>query len=498
MRDLLEKMGKHGVRFAVGLMLSQVVGFVLMPFLTRSVPRADYGTLDVLTNCARLMLLVAAMGVPSALYRAYAYSATNDPEKRRAIASGFRFVLASSALVTLVFGALAAPISVALVGTPHFAVLFVLILLTYLFGNLKNACAQVLRADYRSQQFLLVYCGEFVLCAALNLWFVVGWKLGIAGIVYSNLIGAAAALLLAVAFVPHSIAPEAEGKQVKAMLRFGLPLVPQAIAAFLLDTLDRYLFLWLLGEHGKEVNGMYGRAYSVAGILNGVLLMPFMTLWPNLYYDLSRRPTAAQDLGRCASYYFAVGCFLAVGLSMVSEPLVQLMTDVQYHEAWRAVPILAFSLVFFGFADVTKVGMMVAGRTHWMPFLVIAALLINGLVNLGLIPKLELTGAAWSSLIAYASLALLAGLVSRRLLTVRYEWARLIKVAVACAVLLAISSAWPLATNLGKLDRILAILQRGTVAAIGFPLLLWIMGFLTARERELAGKALRRWTRRGA
>lgn len=493
MRDVLAKMGKHGVAFAVGLMLTRLVGFVVMIPLSRVLTKADYGIADNLALASSLIMMIAAQGVPSGLFRAYAYEADSAADKARVIATAFRYTLISSVLMAIVIGGFAKPFSTAVTGSNEYWALVVLVLLTYLFSNLKNVCFQILRANYQSKQFLIVSCTEFLLCAALNIAFVVFFRMGPAGIVYSNLIGAAIALVLAVRFVPASIAGGYDSNVARGMAGFGIPLVPQAVLIFVLSSADRFIFISLLGEdRGLEASGLYGRAAQFASILDGVLLMPFMMLWPSVYYEIARRPTAARDLGRCATYYVVVALLLAVGLSSVAQPLVTLMLDREYHEAWRAVPVLAFGLACYGFSDVTKVGLMIRGATKRMPLYVLGAAIVSVGLNFLLIRPLGIVGAAAASVCAYASLALFMGLGGQRKFRIDYEWGRLIHVVAIAVTIAVLVVRWPMESDLTKIELAIEVLKRGGVVALGYPLLLFLTGFVRTQERELIASAIRR------
>lgn len=493
MRDVLSKMGRHGLAFAVGLMLTRLVGFLLAPFLSKALSEAEYGVTDNLALAANLLMLIAAQGVPSGLFRNYAYTATEGASKGRAIATAFRYTLLSSSTLLITAGMCAVPLSLLLLGDTKYWVLLVLVLITYLFANLKNVCNQILRADYRSSHFLTVSCTEFILCAGLNLLFVVKLGLGPAGIIYSNLIGAAVALVLAVRYVPQSITDAYDKSIRRDMTSFGWPLVPQAVVFSLLNSADRFIFVAVLGSAaGLEASGLYGRGQSFATILDGVLLMPFMMLWPSVYYEVGKRPSAARDLGRCGTYYVAVACFLALGLTFVAEPLVHAMLDARYHEAHVVVPILAFAYACYGFSDVTKVGMLLVGKTKRMPLLVAGAAIVNVIVNFGAISRFGILGAAWASFAAFATLALLAGIASQRLFRIDYEWSRLVRIVAAALILVVLERHWTFAPTEDRGQLVLELLERGSCAALAFPLLLILFRVPTSSEYQTLWNLFRR------
>lgn len=501
MRDILAKTSRLGAATALSLLLSRAIGFVLMPFLTRALPQADYGILDNYALLGQVFALIAAQGMPSALFREYAYSAKTEADRQRAIATVFRYTAASSIVFAIVLSLAAWPLAGLVAGesAKRYAVLVILVLLTYAFSNMKNTCAQILRADFRSREFLIVYCGEFVICVGLNIWFVLVQQTGLAGIVYSNLIGAAMAFLLALYFVPQGLSRATDRSRLPNMLRFALPLVPPALLVLMLDAFDKVFFRLLLPhDRAFETIGVFGRGATIAQILQGVLIMPLNLLWPGIYYDVGKRVTRASDLGRCASWYAAAAGFLACGLAVTSQPLVALMTDVRYHVAWRVVPPLAFALAFVGAAEITKAGMLIHGTTRPLPRLMAIAVAASIVLNLLLIPVLGMLGPAFAALGAYALLAVLHGLESQKHVRTDYEWSRLFRVGVAIAVALVAGFAipYPDAASATVARKIGDLLARGGAVLVLYPLVLFVTGWFTSGERDVLRRVTERFARR--
>lgn len=488
MRDVVSKLGRHGLIFSIGLLLSRLVGFILLPFLTQELDGWEYGVHDLLAQTGQLAMMVAALGIPSAIFRWHVYEAKTDEERRQALSTGFRATMVMSVVIALVMALPAGPLARALSGDRDgFAPLYLLVLATYAMQNLRNVCIAILRAEYRSTQFLIVYCAEFLLCVGLNLWFVLHLHMGVAGLIWSNLIGAAVALALGVSFVPGLLKGGFDRALLRKMLAFGAPLVPQALAFFLLDSLDRYCLNGLTGAGAQTVVGLYGRGATFAAILHAALILPFSTLWPNVFYELAKRDSGARDIGRFASYYAAVAGFLAAGLSACSEPLVRLMTDPEYHECHVVIPVLAFGIVLYGVNEFPRVGFLVRGKTKLLPALVGAAVLVNLGLNLLSIPRYGMLGAAWSSVGAYFFLILLHARFGQHLYRLEYEWGRIAKAVVATLVALAVAWAWP-TTGSNLID----LFVRGGTVAVLQPLLVLSSGFLTSGEKALIREKLGR------
>jgi O-antigen/teichoic acid export membrane protein len=104
--------------------------------------------------------------------------------------------------------------------------------------------------------------------------------------------------------------------------------------------------------------------------------------------------------------------------------------------------------------------------------------------NLILIPRFGAIGAAWANALAYATLAVVAMRLSQRFYPIRYEWARIARIAVAGVV------SWGLSMLLvpGGLRPLWGLLAHGTMVLGCYPVL-FAMGFYQARSWRFSAKS---------
>jgi O-antigen/teichoic acid export membrane protein len=163
-------------------------------------------------------------------------------------------------------------------------------------------------------------------------------------------------------------------------------------------------------------------------------------------------------------------------------------------------------VLFQGVYLLTSIGLNITKRTEYYPLATSAAAATSVVANLLLIPRYGVMGAAWSSTLSYAVLAAAAMGFSQRVYPMRYEWSRVGLVIVAGAAT-AIAARTLVPESLAALP---GLLLRGTLVALGYPLLLLAAGFFRPGERErlhalatrLLGRARRtplpRWQSDGA
>ena len=111
------------------------------------------------------------------------------------------------------------------------------------------------------------------------------------------------------AFVPKKI----NGKVMKDLLKFCLPLVPSTIFWWITGVSDRYMVAFMKGD---ELNGLYTAAYKIPTLLTYVVTI-FNDAWKlSAVSESDDREKCAEFYSQVYKYYIAVmfvgGCGIAV------------------------------------------------------------------------------------------------------------------------------------------------------------------------------------------
>jgi Na+-driven multidrug efflux pump len=160
--------------------------------------------------------------------------------------------------------------------------------------------------------------------------------------------------------------------------------------------------------------------------------------------------------------------------------------------AWTAIGVL-----FQGIYLLTSIGLKITKRTQYYPVATMTAAATNVGLNLVLIPRFGLVGAAWANGAAYAVQAVLGYAFSQRFYPIAYEWARIGRVAGAAIAAYVAARLLPsihlVADQRSSLAPVPDLLARGTTVVVVFVGLLAVTGFFQADEL----RRLRSLRRRG-
>jgi O-antigen/teichoic acid export membrane protein len=252
------------------------------------------------------------------------------------------------------------------------------------------------------------------------------------------------------------------------MNRFGLPLVPSAVALWLTNFADRFFLIKLTSAH--EV-GLYSIGVRVASAIV-LLLTAFRLAWPAFAYSIEDDREAKRTYSFVLTYVVFVCCWLSLGLGLLAPWILRLITTKPFYPAENVVAPLAFGVAAFAGYVVVQIGTGRARRTrmNWVVTGIAAAL--NIALNIALIPSYGRMGAAVATLISYAVLFVFMAWRAHAVFPVPYQWRRVATVALAAVAL----------TVLGKaVDAPLAVALALTAA---YPLLLALLGFYLPAERR--------------
>jgi O-antigen/teichoic acid export membrane protein len=169
----------------------------------------------------------------------------------------------------------------------------------------------------------------------------------------------------------------------------------------------------------------YGAVYRITRVLNVAVTRPFMFAWPTLMWSVEKRPEAPALFARTLTYLLLTATTVALWLSLFAHELVHLAASERYVHAAGALPWISFGIVFFAMQSVLNTGASLTGRTETITAAVALAVPVNAGLNLLLIPRFGLHGAAVATFFSYASLAALTFGFSHKLRPMPFEWKRI-------------------------------------------------------------------------
>lgn len=451
--------------------LIMLAGFVSMPVMTRLLSRAEYGLLNLVLASVSILALFGRLGFPQAITRFF-------PERRREGAgqlSNFCGTMlggsfAASALVGLIVA-----LSVEWTGVePHYARCLQLACLVVVTRVLLSVIYQVYRAQERIFAFsaaqIVSRFGTLALTIALLLLGHGTASEVIIATVIGEAVVAAACLLDLVARGVVSW-PKFSWPAITGATAYGLPLVLASSASFVLDYGDRFLIERFLGldavaNYAVPYDLVQNVASAVFGPVNLAVLPIVLRLWSDQGSEV-----ATRRVSKIASYLVALAIPLAAMVLIMNRDLIVLLASAKYSSSATLTPYLLPG-VFIGELNFLFVlGLMINNDTMILAVFTVLAGVLNLCLNLLLLARWGLPGAAAATTASYAVLMAVTWLRSRPVLHLRLRYGLVAKSMLATGIMVAaIAMLGPVFPQL-----VLSLAIRGAVGAAIVVLCMWIL-----------------------
>lgn len=390
---------RHGTIYLVGIVLSRLVGFVMLPLYTRVLTPADYGVLELLQLASDLVTMIAGMGLGIAITRFY-YGAADDDERSRSISTAAVLLAGVFAVLTAIGIGLAAPIGRLLLDDASSAPLVRLAAVGLALGTAAEVPLMALKAQQRSTAVVGVGLLRLTLALSLNVALVLWLRLGVRGVLVSTIIASS----VTSGYLWWNLVREHRLRFdlviARRLVQFGAPLAAWNVGSFFLHFSNRF-FLRALAS--MEAVGIFTLAYKLAMLIPMFIMAPFSDIWlpKSLEIDKAEGPAAGPILVRLLHFYNIALVAVSLSIALFAQDLIGIAMGQAFHAAVEPLPLLCLGMVFYGYRPITQVGAMIAMKPNLIATstAVAAAAAVTG--NWLLVPRWGFIGAAIASAIAF-------------------------------------------------------------------------------------------------
>ncbi len=151
-------------------------------------------------------------------------------------------------------------------------------------------------------------------------------------------------------------------------------------------------------------------------------------------FEVAKQPNAKQIYVQVFQYFVYALALVILGLSLVVKDLFALMVAPDYLEAAALIPIVCLAYILFSFHEHFKVPVMLAKRTVVLLPVISIAALTNLAANFLLIPSFGTFGAAWATVVTFATYSFVGLWSYRRIDRYNYPFLKCGAVLVGMAV----------------------------------------------------------------
>lgn len=388
--------------------LSSILGrfsyFLLTPLHTKYLPEELYGTNAYIYAAIGILTVVLTFGMETAFFRHASKSQTN-PDDLFAAAHGFIitttlffvaivFLFRSSILVWMGYS-----------DQPQ-----------YLYMAMGILCGELLvavpfarlRLQMRPLRFAIIRLSGIAINIFVNLYFFMLapmlHKKGISApgfdgvhnvemIFIANLFSS---LWLVLAFIPLHVKGRVNIRTLRPLLIYGFPLMLAGLAGVTNELIDRMIIRHILGDFD---NGVYAAVIKLAMFMTLAIQAYRYAIEPYIFAT-SEHKNAPQQYARIFDFLVV---FLVIAMTGIAAGLdvIQHFINEKYHHALSLMPYLLISQLLLGLIMHVSLWYKLSDATRFGMYLSFIAAAVTILLNILLLPRIGILGAALANLFSH-------------------------------------------------------------------------------------------------
>ena len=386
------------------------LAFLLIPVWTGVFAPSEYGTIGTLIAWAGVLSPLVMLGLPSALVRLKSDCETTDDW--HILVSSVAAVVLGSGLLFVIAGLIFGPwvwSQIQSGGIPFWP--YVPLALVGIFvssmGRIGLAVQQANQQPGRSIFYeQLLGLGTLILALIFVVFLsggVVGYQLGgffgglICSMVFANELRKCKPVSLF------------DSGKIKLALAFGVPLIPQALAAWVLGLSDRIM---VERYSGLTQAGFYNLAANFGIIISMVAISINQALLPRYLERAKENFESPAVRGAALKKVILPGFVVLVAIFIMAATAGPLVLGWMVNERYlSALPLLVPILggcFFFGVGQFLMLPLLYEKKTNLLAYIAILGAVINITLNFYYIPKYGAMAAAYTTLASYLLTCLLA------------------------------------------------------------------------------------------
>lgn len=414
MREKYKYLGKNTFIFAISSFGTKFLSFLLVPLYTNILSKEEYGSADLITTTATLLIYVLTINIADAVLR---FSIDRKSEQGEILSYGIHVLTFGTLWCALGLGVV---FLTGLVSWPFYYYLF--ILLNFYSNALYQVLTYYMRGVGKVTQVAIAGIISSIGLIASNILFLIVYKIGIVGYLISLVIGPFLASVYCFIIIREPIRTyfvnSCDKKTMSEMRSYCIPLIFNNVALWINAFLDRY---FVTGYCGVGENGIYSVANKIPVIL-ATCYTVFAQAW-NLSAIKEFDPEDSDGFfSKTYWVYNSLITMVCSTLILFNIPLAKFLYAKEFFQAWNYSSVLLLSVMFNSLTIIIGSIFSAVKATKIIATTTVISAIVNSVFNIILIPRIGALGAAIATVMAYIVMWATRLIFSRKYIKFRLNW----------------------------------------------------------------------------
>lgn len=480
MKKLFNQLINDSIIYSIGNTSTRLIGLLLVPLYTRYLSVYEFGVFGIFEVTTLILSQTLIFGQSHAILRFTSSDKNNNTQNKQLLFSIIIFLLMLLLFVFLLIQATSIVINfseeVSVLLNRYLYLIFVIIF----FRIYNNVFLSLLRAEQKSISFIIINVLKITLLLLSNFYFVTVLLKGLTGVLISYAISEIVVFFIFLPKIFRSIVFKLNKELLMEALKFGFPFIFTSFSSMILNLGDRYLIKYYLDF---EQVGLYNLGYKISSTLNILFIQSVnLSFLPIAYKIYSTKKNGEEFYRTFYNYYMMLLIFFGLVISVFSREIVVILAGKsEYWAAMYVIPPIILGLIFSGAKSIVILGLYLKKKTSVIAIITLSAAALNIILNIILIPKYKIMGAAYATTISYLLIFISTNLFSEKSYPIHFNQKKLL------ILLLTGISLFCLNNLLGEKISYLKF-----IVILLYPIILYIFNLLDYREITIIKTFFRR------
>lgn len=385
---------KNTIILLLGKFSTQFISFLLIPLYTRKLTTSDYGYVDLVQTYITLFVPILTLKMDSVAFR-FLVEARENKGRQKEIITNIVYIMIISLLITVFLSILA--LFFLKIDYISFITTNIIILL------ISNVFLQFLRGLGRNKEYALYSLLVSIITIVSNIILIVFFNFGANSILISASISNAILIIIIakklqlVRLIDKNLINK---REMKVFFKYAIPMIPNQLSWWIVNASDRTIISYFIG---MSYNGIYTISCKFSNIINSIFNIVGMSWQETICLHINDK-NRDEFISNMFNVVFNLFSTLSLLIIAVLPFLFDFIIGSEYVDSYRYIPILLLANIYYiiiGLIGGIYVGLK---KVKEIANTTIVSAIINIVINIILITRIQLYAAVYSTLIAYISM----------------------------------------------------------------------------------------------
>ncbi len=436
----IQRIFSDTVIYTIGSVFNRLLPFLLLPIYTLYFQPAEYGIFSLVYSFWFFVAVFYLYGMETSFQKFFIEAGSVD-EKRSVFSSTLILIFCTSILFSSIIYLMSDFIAAKLTSDVGNAYLIRLLAFILVIDALYRFPMVLINSLQRSKLYSAINASAVVLNVAANIVMIVYYKMGIEAIFYSYLISYTFVFIISMAFSTRYFSLNINFQRVKGLLKFAQLFLYYGIFLISIDLIDRFILEYFKGS--AEV-GIYSACYRI-GIVMNLVITGFKVAWTPFFLNLKDEEGNKEIFSKVFTYFCYGGLVVFLTFSLLADELVKIniagytLLNYQYWPGLVVIPYILIAYLFSGLYVNLNIASFFQNKIRYLIISSGIGSISNIILNLILIPRYSITGAAIATMLSYMIMFFVLYYFSQRIFRINYELKLIFRAVIITSVLYAIN-----------------------------------------------------------